>query len=138
MGIAPLLWAVFEKLRRLAHLLIKPLTTDPDVDLRLSIPETQTTTIDGDVGWSDRPPAVLSCPECDTEIYQHRPTTSIDCPECWRELSHTEFPALELLYMICPVCRDRMEHGRRHPQQFDVPEYATCHNCRYHWEFEHF
>jgi hypothetical protein len=30
-----------------------------------------------------------------------------------------------------------MEHGQRHPQAFDVPEWATCHNCRYHWEFKH-
>jgi len=30
-----------------------------------------------------------------------------------------------------------MVHGQRHPKRFDIPEWATCHACRYHWEFEH-
>ncbi|PSP98260.1 hypothetical protein BRC94_08880 [Halobacteriales archaeon QS_5_70_17] len=108
------------------------------MDLRLSIPESQTTTIDGDIGWSDRPSAVLACPECDCEIYQHRPTTTIDCPECWFQLSYEEFPELDLLYLQCSVCGAAMDHGRRHPKQYDVPEWATCEACRYHWELEHF
>lgn len=126
------------KLRRLGRLLVEPLTADPDMELRLSIPEAQTTTTDGDIGWQDRPPAVLECPNCSSEIYQHRPTSTIDCPTCWREFSPEQFPQLALLYLHCPVCGEHMEYGRRHPEQFDVPEWATCHNCRYHWEFEHF
>jgi hypothetical protein len=130
--------AVTARLRQLGHLLAEPLRVDPDTDMRLSIPESQTTTIDGDIGWSDRPPATVACPECDAEIYQYRPDGTLECPECYVERPHGEFPELELLYLNCPVCRNRMEHGRRHPQQFSVPEWATCHTCRYHWEFEHF
>jgi hypothetical protein len=26
----------------------------------------------------------------------------------------------------------------RRPKQYDVPEWATCDACRYHWELEHF
>lgn len=118
--------------------LVKPLRSDQDVDMRLSIPEAQTTTIDGDIGWGDRPPAVMECPECGGEIYQHRPRTEINCPDCWASFPHEEFPELELRHFNCSVCGTRMEHGRRHPEQFDVPEWATCNNCRYHWEFEHF
>lgn len=133
--VADVTWAT---LRRIGHALAEPLRADPEMEFRLSIPETQTTTIDGDVGWAERPPAVLECPECASEIYQHRPTTPIDCPECWFDLSYDEFPQLELLYMQCSVCGSAMEHGRRHPEQFDIPEWATCDACRYHWEFEHF
>jgi hypothetical protein len=39
--------------------------------------------------------------------------------------------------MTCPVCKSHMQYGQRHPEQFDFPEWATCNNCRYHWEFEH-
>lgn len=125
-------------LRKVGHALMEPLRADPEMELRLSIPETQTTTIDGDVGWADRPPAVLECPECESEIYQHRPTSTIDCPECWFELSDESFPDLNLLYMQCSVCGATMDHGRRHPNRIDVPEWATCDACQYHWELEHF
>jgi hypothetical protein len=30
-----------------------------------------------------------------------------------------------------------MQYGQRHPQRFDFPEWATCDDCRYHWEFRH-
>lgn len=130
--------AVAERARRVAHLLVEPLRVDPDMEMGLTIPEAQTTMTRGDVGWSKRPPATLACPGCRADIYQHRPYGTINCPECWVEVSAEEFPELELRYLTCPVCRDRMEHGRRHPQQFRVPEWATCHSCWYHWEFEHF
>ena len=126
-------------LKHAGHLLAEPLRVDPEAaKLRLPVPDAQTTTMDGDVGWSRRPAAVLACPECEGEIYQHRPTSPIDCPECWREFGHRAFPELKLRYLICPTCGDRLRHGRRHPEQFDIPEWASCDSCRYHWEFEHF
>lgn len=126
------------KLRHAGYLLVKPLMTDPDVDMTLSVPEAQTTTIDGDIGWADRPPATVHCAECDGEIYQHRPDGSLDCPDCYAEYDTEQFPELELSHLTCPVCGNEMVHGRRHPEQFDVPEWASCNRCRYHWEFEHF
>ena len=130
--------AVAERFRRLGALLVEPLRADADMQTGLTIPEARMTAIEGDVGWSDRPPATVACPECDADIYQHRPRGTINCPECYVERAAEEFPRLELRYLTCPACRERMEHGRRHPRQFDVPEWATCHNCWYHWEFEHF
>jgi Zn finger protein HypA/HybF involved in hydrogenase expression len=130
---------VFKKLKRLGHILIEPLRVDDELkNFRLSIPETQTTTVDGDIGWGKRPPAALECPRCSSEIHQIRPMDTIDCPRCVAELSHEQFPELELLYLRCPVCRNRMQHGTRHPEALDIPEWATCDHCRYHWEFQHF
>lgn len=129
---------VFRKLGWLANRLIAPLRTgDGPNQFRLSSAETATTTYDGDVGWSKRPPAMVRCPRCDTAILQHNSRDSIDCPRCVAEFSDEEFTDLELLYMTCPVCRSPMQHGQRHPERFDVPEWATCDDCRYHWEFRH-
>jgi len=126
------------KLRSAGRAFVRPLLTDTDVDMTLSIPEAQTTTIDGDIGWASRPPATVHCAECGGHIYQHRPDGTLDCPDCYAEYDIEEFPSLELSHFTCPVCGDEMVHGRRHPEQFDVPEWATCNRCRYHWEFEHF
>jgi Zn finger protein HypA/HybF involved in hydrogenase expression len=129
---------VFRRLRSLFDALVDPLRKDPDANqFRLSIPEAQTTTVDGDVGWSRRPPARLRCPRCEATIEHHDPRADIDCPRCVAEFSHEEFPELELLCLVCPTCGDRMEHGQRHPNRFDIPEWATCHTCRYHWDFKH-
>ena len=130
--------AVAERFRRLGALLVEPLRADSNMEMGLTIPEARITAIEGDVGWAHRPPATLACPECDADIYQHRPYGAIDCPECYVQYPAEKFALLELQYLTCSVCREPMEHGRRHPQQFDVPEWATCHNCWYHWEFEHF
>lgn len=129
---------VFEWVRRIAGAVVDPLRKDPDAErFRLSIPETHTTTIDGDVGWAHRPPARLRCPRCGADIDQRDPRDDIDCIRCIAEFPHESFPELELRYLLCPVCGDRMEHGQRHPETFDIPEWATCHRCRYHWEFRH-
>lgn len=121
------------------EVLAEPLRVDPDAAaLRLPVPDAQTTTMVGEVGWGSRPAAVLACPGCGSDVYQHRPTTVIDCPECWREVAPERFPDLELRYLNCPECGDRMRHGRRHPEQFDLPEWASCDTCQYHWELEHF
>jgi hypothetical protein len=126
-------------LRRLAERLIAPLRVDDSPNkFRLSSVETHTTTIEGDTGWAYRPPATLRCPECAEEILQADPRAAIDCPECRVALAPKRFTELELLGLTCPICRTPMQHGQRHPEAFDVPEWATCPNCQYHWEFKHF
>jgi Zn finger protein HypA/HybF involved in hydrogenase expression len=132
------LQVLFEVLRRAVDRLAAPLRADDDLEnFTLAIPEAHTTTLEGDTGWANRPPAQVRCRQCDSEIRHAHPHDVVDCPRCLGEYPPEEFPELELLYLVCPVCRNRMEHGRRHPGQFDVPEWATCHNCRYHWEFGH-
>jgi len=128
---------VFDYLKQAYDALADPLRKNPDAGFRLSSPETQTTTIDGAVGWGKRPPARLTCDRCGSDVEQVRSIDDIDCPRCVAEYTHEEFPELELQYMICPVCGDEMEHGQRHPHRLDIPEWATCHSCRYHWEFKH-
>jgi Zn finger protein HypA/HybF involved in hydrogenase expression len=129
---------VFRRLKRLLDALADPLRKDPDANqFRLSIAEAQTTTIDGDVGWGNRPPARLRCPRCEGSIPHRDSLADIDCPHCVAAFSHEEFPELELLQLVCPNCGDEMEHGQRHPNRLNVPEWATCHGCRYHWDFKH-
>lgn len=129
---------MLERLKRHLDRIVDPLRADEEIEhFTLSMPETHTTTIDGDVGWSNRPPAVLKCPKCSGEIYQHRSTTAIDCPDCWFEGADEEFAELELVNLVCPNCRRPMQDGQRHPRVFDVPEWATCDHCRYHWEYAH-
>jgi len=126
------------KIRHALYLIVKPLVEPGDMGIRMSIPETQTTTVDGDIGWDKRPPATLACPDCGSDIYHYRPRDEIDCSRCNAEFDYDEFGELELKHMECPYCRIEMEHGSRHPKKVRVPEYATCHKCRYHWELEHF
>ncbi|WP_276273230.1 hypothetical protein [Haloarcula litorea] len=104
---------------------------------RLSSVDTATTTYEGDTGWAKRPPATVACGQCGSEIFQHSARDDLDCPRCVAEYGPEEFGDLELLHLTCPVCRSRMAQGQRHPEQFDIPEWATCERCRYHWEFEH-
>lgn len=136
---AGVLSVLLGKLRSLGEMLVDPLRANDDMEnFRLSMPETHTTTIDGAVGWAKRPPAVLECPRCGDDITQAVAREAIDCPHCVAEFSYEEFPQMELKYMVCPVCESQMDHGQRHPERLDVPEWATCNDCRYHWEFKHF
>lgn len=129
---------LFGWLKRVGEAVVDPLRKDPEsTSFRLSSPETHTTTIDGGIGWPERPPAFLDCPQCGSPIHQEDSRADIDCRHCVAEFSHEEFTDLDLRHMVCPVCGDQMEHGSRHPHSFDVPEWATCHSCRYHWEFKH-
>lgn len=129
---------MIDTLKRIIDRLIDPLLADDDIKhFTLAIPEAATTTYEGGVGWPKRPPATVRCPGCDAEIYQHRARNNIDCPNCYREFTPDEFGDFELLYMTCPKCSQKMDHGRRHPSVVDIPEWATCSNCRYHWEFTH-
>ena len=130
---------VVTPLKWLLGKLIAPLRAgDGPNKFRLSSVETHTTTIEGDTGWVYRPPATVRCPDCGTGILQADPRDSIDCPSCSVSLPPERFTDLELLALTCPICRAGMQHGQRHPEAFDVPEWATCHNCQYHWEFKHF
>jgi len=129
---------VYGGLRSVGRAVVRPLVAEPDGAMSLSIPEAQTTTVDGDTGWGARPPALLGCPNCGGEIYQERSLDVISCSTCRSDFRPGEFPELELLAFECPVCGGGMTHGRRHPEQFDVPEWASCEHCQYHWEFEHF
>jgi Zn-finger nucleic acid-binding protein len=130
---------VVDALKHTGHLLAEPFRVNDELkSFTLSIPETQTTTVDGDTGWARRPPAGVKCPKCGSEIQQLKAIDSIDCPRCVGEFDPEEFPEFELLYLRCPVCRTHMDHGSRHPNAIDVPEWATCNACRYHWEYDHF
>lgn len=129
---------MIELLKRIAHRLVEPLRADEDIKhFTLAVPDAATTTYEGGVGWPKRPPATVRCPGCGAEIYQHRARHSIDCPNCYREFTPDEFSKFELLSLTCPKCSQEMDHGRRHPSVVEVPEWATCHECRYHWEFTH-
>ncbi|MFC5972135.1 hypothetical protein ACFPYI_12415 [Halomarina salina] len=129
---------LFGQLKRLVGILVGPLRKDPDATkFDLAIPETHNTTIDGDTGWASRPSAWLACPRCGADIHQRDAREKIDCPRCVAVFPPAEFADLTLRRLQCPVCGDAMEHGIRHPNAFDVPEWATCHRCRYHWEFGH-
>lgn len=105
--------------------------------LDLTIPETRTVAIDGDVGWQHRPPAVVACPECATAIEQVHPLDAVDCPECWSAYEPEAFDDLEVLGLVCPRCGGEMDYGIRHPRALDAPQWATCPECQYHWEYGH-
>ena len=124
--------------KRVGRALVRPLQrSDGPNKFRLSAMETATTTHDGDHGWAKRPPAMLECGRCGSEVLQHNARDDIDCPRCVAEYDYRDFSDLELLHMTCPVCKSRMNHGQRHPEQLDIVEWATCNACRYHWEFKH-
>lgn len=131
--------ALLRMTKHIGERVAKPLRRgDGPNKFRLSAMDTATTTYDGDDGWAKRPPAILECPRCGGDILQHHSRDDIDCPHCVAEFDYQKFPELELKHLTCPVCRSEMAHGQRHPEAFDVPEWATCPNCQYHWEFKHF
>lgn len=128
----------FRLLKQLYHILVDPLRIDDtDETFTLSIPDAQTTTVDSVQGWSNRPAAVVRCPGCEAEIPQRRSSNDIDCPNCYRAFKPHDFGDLELLRMTCPRCDTEMYHGIRHPNVFDIPEWATCPDCQYHWDLTH-
>lgn len=124
-------------LKAVVNRVAEPLRADDITHFTLAIPEAQTTTVDSVQGWGKRPPAVLACPGCDTEISQRSARSTIDCPYCYRTFSDGDFSELELLALECPRCDAEMNHGVRHPRVFDIPEWATCPECRYHWDLNH-
>jgi DNA-directed RNA polymerase subunit RPC12/RpoP len=124
--------------RRVAAGIVRPLRRgDGPNKFRLSAVDTATTTHDGSEGWASRPPAIFECPRCGGDIQQRHAHDDIDCPHCVAEFGYQEFTDLELKELTCPTCRSEMIYGQRHPESFDVVEWATCNGCRYHWEFKH-
>lgn len=130
--------ATVRLVKSLLDRLIDPLRADDSIThFTLSIPDAQTTTVDSVQGWQKRPSAILECSNCQTEITQHRATATIDCTYCYKTFSDDEFSDLELVELVCPRCETAMDHGKRHPQVFDIPEWATCPHCQYHWDLNH-
>ncbi|WP_336037594.1 hypothetical protein [Halobacterium yunchengense] len=124
--------------RRLLERLVAPLRRDESLEpFTLAIPEAQTTTVDSVQGWQNRPPAVLRCPGCGGELTQSQAIERLDCATCWRDFPSETFAEHDLLALVCPRCDAEMEHGQRHPKMYDVPEWATCPDCRYHWDLDH-
>ena len=120
------------------EVLVDPLRAPEEVQaFTLSIPDAQTTTVDSVQGWSKRPPAVLECPGCGASIHQRTASSAIDCPNCYRTFRSDQFSDLELLELICPRCDTEMYRGIRHPNLFEIPEWATCPDCQYHWDLSH-
>jgi len=129
---------VFSYLKGLYEFFVDPLRIDDDMaQFTLSIPEAQTTTVDSVQGWSERPAAILCCPGCEAEIPQRKSSSQIDCPNCYREFKPHDFSDLDLMAMICDRCNAEMKHGIRHPNVFEIPEWATCPDCQYHWDLSH-
>jgi Zn finger protein HypA/HybF involved in hydrogenase expression len=130
--------STYEFIKYVVDRLVDPLRADETIKhFTLAIPEAQTTTVDSVQGWANRPPAVVRCAGCGTEIPQRRARSDIDCTYCYRTFGDDRFGELELLSMHCPRCATEMDHGRRHPKVFDVPEWATCPECQYHWDLNH-
>ncbi|CAJ53469.1 hypothetical protein [Haloquadratum walsbyi] len=130
--------SIYNGMRRAGEAIVAPLRSGNGPNkFRLSAVDTATTTHDGDDGWAKRPPATVACPRCENDILQHNAYDDIDCPRCVASFDADEFSELELRGLTCPVCRDDMVHGQRHPEAFDIVEWATCNSCRYHWEFKH-
>jgi len=122
--------------RRVIRRVVDPFRYDDDLDV-FSIPDTQTTSVRGDVGWQRRPPAVVECPRCETGFEHRHARDRIDCPRCVAEFPAESFAELKLLELSCPRCGSTLDHGIRHPKVFDVPQWAHCEECQYHWEFTH-
>jgi uncharacterized protein (UPF0212 family) len=103
----------------------------------LAVPEAHSTFKRGDVGWAKRPPAVVECPTCSSSFTHEFANDFIDCPHCSFELPPEEFGEVDIVKFACPHCQQRLEHGIRHPEMMDVPEWASCTDCQYHWEYQH-
>lgn len=103
----------------------------------LAVPDAQSTFKRGAVGWAHRPPARVRCRSCNTEFDHEYANDVIRCPICPAEHRPEEFTEVDLLEMSCPHCEHTLNHGIRHPNIFEVPEWAACPSCQYHWEFQH-
>ncbi len=114
-----------------------PWTRDGPETFTMAVPEAHTTFKRGSVGWAKRPPAVVRCSSCRHSFTHEFANDFLDCPNCHMERSPEEFDDLELIALVCPHCQRRLDHGIRHPEMMDVPEFASCTECQYHWEYQH-
>lgn len=129
---------MIEKLKKYAMLLVDPPWTKEGPDnFTLAVPEAHSTFKRGDSGWANRPPAIVQCPDCSSSFTHEFANDYIDCPTCHYELPPDEFAELPLEALLCPNCEHELEHGIRHPGMLDVPEWASCTDCQYHWEYLH-
>ena len=130
--------AAVESIRAAVGAVIERFRADDDIEnFSLAIPDAQTTTVDSVQGWDVRPPVIVICPGCHSQIPQRRSSSDLDCPGCHRSYSSRQIGDLDLEMMVCPRCGEQMNHGVRHPMLFDVPEWATCPACQYHWDLDH-
>lgn len=106
--------------------------------LTLAVPDAQSTFKRGSVGWANRPPAKVKCPSCGSTFVHQYAANIINCPTCRFELAPDRFDEIDLIEMRCPECESVLDHGIRHPNVFDSPQWAACPNCQYHWEYLHF
>lgn len=128
----------FAVLKRAIHRIASALSVREEFySLELAIPETRTVAVAADVGWRQRPTAVVACPGCATELQQVHPLDAVDCPACWTVHEPERFDDLEVVGLTCPRCGDEMEYGTRHPDAIDAPQWASCPGCQYHWEYAH-
>jgi len=114
-----------------------PWTRDGPETFTLAVPEAHSAFKAGDEGWSSRPPAVVRCPTCSSLVTHAFADDVVACSTCSWECSPDEFPALELVALVCPDCRRQLDYGVRHPSLVEVPEWASCTSCQYHWEYQH-
>jgi len=129
---------MLQRLKRYAMYVVDPpWEKEGPENFTLAVPEAHSTFNVGDVGWPKRPPAALGCPSCNETFVQEFANDFIDCPTCGFQRPPDRFDGVPLKGLICPECQHDLAYGIRHPDMMDVPEWASCTECQYHWEFQH-
>lgn len=124
-------------MRRFVRFLLASPGGEDAPPLTLAIPEARSSYDPGDVGWAQRPPARLRCPNCRATFVQQYANDVLRCPRCRFEDAPTAITPDMLIALECPSCRGDLETGIRHPNRFSLPQWASCRDCHYHWEFSH-
>jgi Zn finger protein HypA/HybF involved in hydrogenase expression len=125
-------------LKRWAMLVLNPPWEKEGPDtFTMAVPEAHSTFKRGAVGWAERPPAIVRCPSCSETFTHEYANDFVDCPVCHFECDPEDFSEVELVGMVCPHCEQDLDYGIRHPEMMDVPEWASCTECQYHWEYQH-
>ena len=129
---------VIRKFRALLkYLLDPPWQPDGPHPLTLAVPDARSTFNRGSSGWASRPNADIRCPLCRTEFTHDNALEMIDCPYCRFECEPDDFGRIEIERLVCPDCGSDMNYGIRHPNLFEFPQWASCPECQFHWEFQH-
>lgn len=126
-----------EAIERAVRLLDPPWEREGVPQFTLAVPDARSTFHGGESGWADRPPARLRCPSCGAEFTQRYANDVIRCPTCRFERPPDRFGELELIELTCPECSATLDAGIRHPNVFELPQWAACPGCQYHWEYSH-
>lgn len=114
-----------------------PWEKDGPDNFTLAVPEAHSTFKQGAVGWANRPPVTVECPECARTFDHTYANDFVDCPHCHFEHSPEDFEGIDIVQFTCPNCGIEMDHGVRHPHLVDTPEWASCSQCQFHWEYLH-